>query len=48
MSIPDEAIEAAHRAICEDSYGECAEWHGKCVKAVEAAAPYVQSWKAKA
>lgn len=41
MNISDEAVEAAHRAICDDGLDECLEWRGKCVKAVEAAAPYL-------
>lgn len=46
MNIPAEAVEAAHRAICKDTYEECQEWRGKCVKAVEAAAPHIlaQGW----
>jgi len=28
------AIEQAHMAICEDSYEDCLEWRGRCVKAV--------------
>jgi len=41
MNLLDKAIEAVHRAICEDSYEECLEWSGRCVKAIEAAAPYI-------
>lgn len=41
MNISDEAVEAAHRAICEDDLDECLEWRGKCVKALEAAAPHM-------
>jgi hypothetical protein len=41
MQISDEAVEAAHRAICEDDLEYCLDWRGKCVKAVEAAAPHM-------
>ena len=41
MSIPDKAVVAVHRAICEDSLEECIEWDGRCVQAIEAAAPYM-------
>lgn len=49
MNIPDEAVEAvqaAHGAICEQNFDDCLEWRGKCVKAVEAAAPLLmaQAW----
>ena len=41
--IPDEAVRAAHAAICEQNIDDCLDpdWRGKCVKAVEAAAPYL-------
>lgn len=41
--IPTEAIVAAHAAICEQNLDDCMdpEWRGKCVKAVEAAAPHI-------
>jgi hypothetical protein len=44
--IPEAAVEAAHAAICEDSLNDCLEWHGRCVKAVEAAAPHMlaEAW----
>ena len=40
-----EAIEAAHAAICEESLKDCLDpdWRGKCVRAVEAAAPYLRA-----
>jgi len=40
--IHDKAVQAAHAAICEQNIDDCLdpEWRGKCVKAVEAAAPY--------
>ena len=41
--IPDEAVVAAHAAICEENLDDCLEWRGKCVKAVEAAAPFIRS-----
>lgn len=41
MSDSQDAVEAVHRAICEYDLDECLEWRGKCVKAVEAAAPYM-------
>lgn len=37
-----EAVQAAHGAICEQNFNDCLEWRGKCVKAVEAAASYIQ------
>lgn len=39
------AYEAAHAAICEQNIDDCLDpgWRGKCVKAVEAAAPYLQA-----
>lgn len=44
-AIPTEAIIAAHAAICEQNLDDCLDpdWRGKCVKAVEAAAPYIQA-----
>jgi hypothetical protein len=39
--IPEAAVEAAHAVICEDSLDDCLEWRGRCVKAVEAAAPFI-------
>lgn len=39
--IPEKAVQAAHSAICEQNFEDCLEWRGKCVKAVEAAAPHV-------
>jgi hypothetical protein len=43
--IPDEAVQAAHAAICEQNIDDCLDpnWRGKCVKAVEAAAPYLRA-----
>ena len=43
--IPKEAIEAAHAAICEESLKDCLDpdWRGKCVRAIEAAAPYLRA-----
>lgn len=43
--IPEKAIQAAHAAICEQNLDDCldSDWRGKCVKAVEAAAPYMQT-----
>lgn len=38
---PEKAVQAAHAAICEENFADCLEWRGKCVKAVEAAAPYL-------
>ncbi len=32
---------AVHRVLCEDAPGECAEWRGLCVRAVEAARPAI-------
>jgi CO dehydrogenase/acetyl-CoA synthase delta subunit len=34
--IQERLILEAHRAICEDSYEECVEWRGRCVKSFEA------------
>lgn len=39
--IPHEAVQAAHAAICEQNFDDCLEWRGRCVKAVEAAAPHM-------
>lgn len=41
--IPAKAIQAAHAAICEQNIDDCLDpaWRGKCVKAVEAAAPHM-------
>ena len=41
--IPARAIQAAHAEICEQNIDDCLDhdWRGKCVKAVEAAAPYM-------
>lgn len=41
--IPDAAVEAAHRAICEDDLDDCLDWRGRCVKAAEAAAPHLMA-----
>jgi hypothetical protein len=43
MVIPEKAIQAAHAAICEQNIEDCLDpdWRGKCVKAVEAAAPHM-------
>lgn len=41
MNIPKEAVEATHAAICEQNLEDCLEWRGRCVKAVEAAAPHM-------
>ena len=43
--IPAEAVEAVHAAICEQNLDDCLDpdWRGKCVKAVEAAAPYLRA-----
>ena len=42
--ITAKAIQAAHAAICEQNIDDCLDpdWRGKCVKAVEAAAPCLQ------
>ena len=42
--IPAKAIQAAHAAVCEQSLDDCLDpdWRGKCVKAVEAAAPHIK------
>lgn len=44
--ISEEAVQAAHAAICEQNFDDCLEWRGRCVKAVEAAAPRIaeQAW----
>lgn len=41
--IPEKAIQAAHAAICEQNLDDCLDpgWRGKCVKAVEAATPFI-------
>ena len=39
--IIEQAALAAHRRICEDSWEDCLEWDGKCVRAVEEAAPLI-------
>jgi hypothetical protein len=46
MNISEEAVQAAHAAICEQNFDDCLEWRGRCVKAVEAAAPYMlaEAW----
>lgn len=46
--IPEKAIQAAHAAICEQNLDDCLDpgWRGKCVKAVEAAAPIILSHEA--
>ena len=36
-------MQAAHSAICEDNLDDCLEWRGRCVKAVEAAAPHMMA-----
>lgn len=43
--IPEEAVQAAHAAICEQNLDDCLDpdWRGKCVKAVEAAAPHIRA-----
>lgn len=41
MNTMDSATLAAHAAICEDSPEDCLEWEGRCIKAVEAAAPHI-------
>ncbi len=33
---PDSRVLAVHREMCEDSIVDCVEWHGRCVRAVEA------------
>lgn len=43
MNIPYNAVQAAHAAICEQNFDDCLEWRGKCVKAVEAAAPHLMA-----
>lgn len=45
QAIPEKAIQAAHAAVCEQSLDDCLDpdWRGKCVKAVEAAAPHIKS-----
>jgi hypothetical protein len=43
MTITEEAVQAAHSAICEENLDDCLEWRGKCVKAVEAAAPLIRA-----
>lgn len=43
MTISNEAMQAAHAAICEENFDDCLEWRGKCVKAVEAAAPIIRA-----
>ena len=43
MNARDKAVEAVHRRICEESLSEHMDpkWPGKCVKAVQAAAPHL-------
>ena len=43
MNVPMEAVRAAHSVICEQNIDDCLDpdWRGKCVKAVEAAAPFL-------
>lgn len=43
--IAQEAIEAVHAAICEESLADHLDpmWRGRCVKAVEAAAPFLRA-----
>lgn len=43
--IPAKAYEAAHAAICEQGLDDCLDqdWRGKCVKAVDAAAPSIRA-----
>jgi hypothetical protein len=45
VNVPVEAVKAAHSAICEQNLDDCLDpdWRGKCVKAVEAAAPYLRA-----
>lgn len=45
MTIPEEAVQRAHAAICEESLEDCLDpdWRGRCVKAVEAAAPFLRA-----
>lgn len=47
--IPEEAVRAAHAAICEQNIDDCLDpdWRGKCVKSVEAAAPYILAGSAR-
>jgi len=48
VNVPTGAVQAAHAAICEQNLDDCMDpdWRGKCVKAVEAAAPYMSSLSA--
>ena len=43
--IPRKAIEAIHAAICEESLEDHMDpaWPGRCVKAVQAAAPHLMA-----
>ena len=43
--IPRKAIQAIHAAICEESFEDHMdpEWPGRCVKAAQAAAPYLMA-----
>lgn len=43
VNVPAEAVQAAHAAICEQNLDDCLDpdWRGKCVKALEAAAPHM-------
>jgi hypothetical protein len=45
MNIKDAAAEAVHASICEQSLDDCMDpdWRGRCVKAVEAAAPHLMA-----
>lgn len=48
--IPKKAIQAIHSAICEESledHMDHPEWPGRCVKAAQAAAPYMRSISAE-
>ena len=43
MKISEEAVEAAHSVICEESLEDHLDpdWPGRCIKALEAALPYL-------
>jgi hypothetical protein len=46
--IPDEAVEAIHAVICEESMEDHMDpdWPGRCVKAAQAAAPHIIKYEA--
>lgn len=46
--IPSKAIEAIHAAICEESLEDHMDpaWPGRCVKAAQAAYPYIVAHEA--